>query len=130
MWFAFIYICINKIKFVPYLMTAYFSLSSYSRIVSVMFIKSFEVLFTASLLCMYTAYMLFFKGSFCEPRGFEAALWAVPLTSHYTDGRVTDHGGSRNVIFLFVCLFTELSILKRASIYRISCVNCALRLRY
>jgi len=29
----------------------------------------------------------------------------VPLTSHYTDGRVTDHGGSRNVIFFFVCLF-------------------------
>ena len=55
---------------------------------------------------------------------------AVPWTSHNTDGHVTDHGGSRYVIFLFVCLLTELSILKRASIYRINCVNCALRLRY
>jgi len=27
---------------------------------------------------------------------------AVPWTSHCTDGRVTDHGGSRNVVFLFV----------------------------
>ena len=47
-------------------MTAYFCSSSYSRIVSVMFIKSFEVLFTASLLCMYIA-CIFFKGNFGEP---------------------------------------------------------------
>jgi len=31
-----------------------------------MFIKSFEVLFTASLLCMYIA-CIFFKGNFGEP---------------------------------------------------------------
>jgi len=40
---------------------------------------------------------------------------AVPWTSHYTDECVTDHGGSRNVIFLFVCLQSWVSWKEQAS---------------
>lgn len=106
-------------------MTSNFCLSSYSRIVTVMFIKSSKC-YSWPPSCAYKLYIIFWKANFVSHMWLPTCLMAVPAIDPWLYWWTCCRSFKKCDIFLFI----ELSISKRASIYRISCVNCAPRSRY